>query len=300
MSATGRRPVVAVLGGVSWNLVVDVPRLPEGRPVTLHATAAREGIGSTGAGKALNLARLGFDTRLHALVGDDDLGARMTAELEAAGVAFTGVSDPAGTERHVNLMDPDGQRVSVFVNGGTPDPPDDLVSAADLLAFVEGADHVWVNLSGYTRRVLPELSARGVPVWVDLHDWDGQRGYHHEHLAAARYVFLSDENLDDPLGLATRLAEDREIVVVTHGPRGATAVRRGHEPLHVPPVEVEAVDPNGAGDAFTAGVMYGHTRGWSWPRALEAGAIVAAGCVASPHLADPALSAEWLEQRVSE
>lgn len=294
-----RRPVAAVLGGVSWNQVIDVPRLPEGRPVTLHATGSREGIGSTGAGKALNLARLGFDTRLHALVGDDPAGALVTAELEESGVTFTAVADPAGTEQHVNLMDPDGRRVSVFVNGGTPDPSEELVPADDLLAFVAGADYVWVNLSGYTRRMLPELAARGVPVWVDLHDWDGRRDDHRGHLEVARYVFLSDENLEDPIALALHLAEDKEIVVVTHGPRGATAVRRGHEPLHVPAVAVDAVDPNGAGDAFTAGVVYGHSRGWSWPRSLQAGAIAAAGCVASPHLADPRLSPEWLEQRVS-
>ena len=58
-----RRPVAAVIGGVSWNQVIDVPRLPAGRTETLFSTGSREGIGATGSGKALNLARLGFDTR---------------------------------------------------------------------------------------------------------------------------------------------------------------------------------------------------------------------------------------------
>ena len=96
------RPVAAVIGGVSWNQVIDVPRLPQGRTETLFATGAREGIGATGSGKALNLARLGFDTRLHALVGDDAAGDRAASELEAAGVDLTRVVDPAGTERHMS------------------------------------------------------------------------------------------------------------------------------------------------------------------------------------------------------
>ena len=297
--APGRR-TAAVIGGVSWNQVVDVPRLPQGRTETLFATAAREGIGATGSGKALNLARLGFATRLHALVGDDSEGDRAAAELTGAGVELCRVPDPAGTERHLNLMDPLGRRASIYLNGGTHDPDDRVVSAADLAGFAAGADYVWVNLANYARRVLPELAARGIPVWADVHDWDGDNEFHRDFVDAARYLFLSDEALDDAVGFASHLARTRELVVVTHGSRGATALLPGHDPLFVPPLEVEAVDPNGAGDAFCAGVVWGHSRGWDWPRALAAGATVAAGCVASPHLADPDLTPQWLEDRLED
>jgi sugar/nucleoside kinase (ribokinase family) len=288
-----------VIGGVSWNQVIDVPRLPQGRTETLFATAAREGIGATGSGKALNLARLGFATRLHALVGDDVEGDRAAAELVGAGVELCRVPDAAGTERHVNLMDPQGRRASVYVNGGTHAPQGALVSAGELAAFARGADYVWVNLANYARRVLPELAANGTAVWADVHDWDGQNDFHRDFVGAARYLFLSDEALEDAVGFAAHLALTRELVVVTHGSRGATALVPGQAPLFVPPVEVEAVDPNGAGDAFCAGVAYGHSRGWDWPRCLQAGAAVAAGCVSSPHLADPGLSPQWLERQVA-
>lgn len=294
-SARPARAVAAVIGGVSWNQVIDVPRLPVGRTETLFATASREGIGATGSGKALNLARLGFDTRLHALVGDDPEGERAAAELTSAGVALTRVHDPAGTERHVNLMDPDGRRASIYVNGGSVDP---AVTEDDLAAFTAGADYVWVNLASYSRRALPGLAARGIPVWADVHDWDGQNDFHREFVDAARCLFLSDEALEDPVGFASHLVRGREIVVVTHGRRGATALLPGHDPLFVPALDVDAVDPNGAGDAFCAGVTFGRSRGWGWPRALAAGAAVAAGCVANPPLADPALSPAWLQHRL--
>jgi sugar/nucleoside kinase (ribokinase family) len=296
--ASTARPVAAVIGGVSWNQVIDVPRLPSGRTETLFATGSREGIGATGSGKALNLARLGFDTRLHALVGDDPEGDRAAAELAGVGVRLHRVTDPEGTERHVNLMDPEGRRASVYVNGGTHDPDHATVSAAGLAGFAAGASYVWVNLANYARRVLSPLAARGIPVWADVHDWDGQNEFHRDFVDAARYLFLSDEALEDAVGFAAHLARDRELVVVTHGRRGATALLPGHDPLFVPARTVEAVDPNGAGDAFCSGVAYGHSRGWDWPRALAAGAAVAAGCVASPHLADPGLSPSWLERRL--
>jgi sugar/nucleoside kinase (ribokinase family) len=292
-----QRPAAAVIGGVSWNHVIDLPRLPSGRTETLWATGARVGIGATGAGKALNLARLGFDTRLHALVGSDPEGERVAAELSIAGVRLHRVEDPAGTERHVNLMDPEGRRTSIYVNDSTYDPP---VTGQELEHFVDGAEYVWVNLANYARRALPALAARGIPAWVDIHDWDGVKEHHREFVDAAAYLFMSDEGHLDALGLAAMLAPTRELVVVTHGSRGATAFVGKDDPIEVAPIPVTAVDPNGAGDAFGAGVMFGRSRGWDWPKALRAGAVVAAGCVASPHLADPDLSPERVEERVAE
>jgi sugar/nucleoside kinase (ribokinase family) len=289
--------VAAVIGGVSWNQIVDVPHLPAGRTETIWATGARTGIGATGAGKALHLARLGFDTRLHALIGADREGDLAAAQLEAAGVTLVRVDDPAGTERHLNLMDPEGRRASIYVNDSTYDPP---VGEDDLARFVEGADFVWVNLANYARRVLPVLAARGIPAWVDIHDWDGVKEHHRDFVDAAQYLVMSDEGHLEALGLAAMLAPTRELVVVTHGRRGATAFVGDQDPVEVPPVPVEAVDPNGAGDAFGAGVMFGRSRGWGWPRSLAAGSVVAAGCVASPHLADPELSPDWVEQRLAE
>lgn len=285
-----------VIGGVSWNLLVEVPQLPTDLR-TLHATATREGIGGTGAGKALHLARLGIRARLHALVGEDDEGAHVRKVLDEAGVELTAWSDPAGTERHLNLLDPRGDRVSIFVNHSSPDPG---ISGSELAWFAGGADLVFVSLAHYSRQVLPLLREAGIPCWVDLHDWDGGASEFHEpFVELGDYLFVSDVRLDDPLRTAERLAPGKRLVVVTHGSRGATAFFPDREPLFVPTYDAGAVvDTNGAGDAFSVGVAYGVTQGWDWGRCLRAGAIVAGGCVTSPHLADPDLTPEWLQQRL--
>jgi len=294
---TGTSASAAVIGGVAWNLLVEVPHLPTDL-TTLHATSAREGIGGTGAGKALHLARLGIDTRLHALVGDDEAGQHVRDVLQDAGVRLTAWADPAGTERHLNLMDPHGDRVSIFVNHASEDP---AVTADELAAFAGGAELVFVSLTHYARRVLPLLAGGGRPVWVDLHDWDGRSSdFHDPFVEHGTHVFVSDVRLDDPRATAERLVSaGAELVVVTHGERGATAYLPDSEPLFVP-VEEEGpvVDTNGAGDAFCVGVAYGRLRGWDWTTSLRSGAVVAAGCVASPHLADPGLTPEWLERRI--
>ncbi len=285
----------AVVGGVAWNQLVQVPRLPRDL-TTLHATSAREGIGGTGAGKSLHLARLGIATRLHALLGDDEPGEHVRAALAEAGVELTAWTDPAGTERHLNLMDPRGDRLSIFLNHATADPP---VTGRELARFVGGADLVVVSLTHYARRVLPLLD--GSSVWVDLHDWDGHPSdFHSPFVEHGTHLFVSDVRLDDPRELAESLvSQGKELVVVTHGDRGATAFFPDAEPHFVPTYDAgKVVDANGAGDAFCAGTAYGRLEGWDWPRALRAGAVVAAGCVTSAELADPRLTAAWLGARL--
>ena len=249
----------AVIGGVAWNLLVEVPHLPTDL-TTIHATGHREGIGGTGAGKALHLARLGVPTRLHALVGDDGPGDRVRRALAEAGVALCAWPDPAGTERHLNLLDPRGDRVSIFLDHSSRDPD---VPSGELEEVCRGAELAFVSLTHYSRRVLPLLAAGGRPVWVDLHDWDGGPSeFHDPFVEHGTHVFMSDVRLEDPLATATRLAAERSIVVVTHGSRGATAFFPDREPIYVPPYDAgPVVDTNGAGDAFSVGVAYGCARG---------------------------------------
>ncbi len=286
----------AVIGGVAWNLIVDVPRLPTDL-TTLHALAYRSGVGGTGAGKALHLTRLGLETRLHALLGEDDDGRSVAARLVDAGVHLTAWPDPGGTERHLNLVDARGDRLSVFLNRSTADPE---VPARELFELTTGADLVFVSLTEYSRRVLPLLADAGVPVWVDLHDWDGgDSELHRPFVDGGRFLFLSDVRLDDPLAVASALAPHKELVVVTHGGRGATAFFPDTEPLFVPAYDAgPVVDTNGAGDGFSVGTAYGHALGWDWPTALRAGAVVAGGSVTAREMAAPGLSPEWLAARL--
>jgi sugar/nucleoside kinase (ribokinase family) len=66
-----------VLGGVSWNTMVYLDTFPDPRPHTVFARDAHETVGSSGAGKALNLAHVGAEVALWGAVGDDESGRRI-------------------------------------------------------------------------------------------------------------------------------------------------------------------------------------------------------------------------------
>jgi sugar/nucleoside kinase (ribokinase family) len=109
----GRKALI--VGGVTFDTVIRLDRFPEPRSQTVFSQGYHETLGSTGAGKALNLRKLGFDVTLHALVGEDSYGQRIEAYLRQAGVHFIRELDPRGTERHVNLMDAQGGRISFYM-----------------------------------------------------------------------------------------------------------------------------------------------------------------------------------------
>jgi acarbose 7IV-phosphotransferase len=277
-------PRVLVAGGVSWDTLISLATFPEPRPQTVFTRGARETVGGTGAGKALNLAKLGLDTTLHALLGADEAGARCRAFLEREGVTLLSDVDPQGTERHVNLMADDGGRISLYVAYASSAPPLDL---GRLERAMVAADHVVINILDACRPLLPMARRLGKSVWTDLHDWDGEATHHLDFARAADRVFLSSDRLLEPRPLMQRLhAEGNRLVVCTHGRRGATALTAEGAWLTVPSLErYRPLDTNGAGDAFFAGFLAGHARGCSTERCLRVATVVAGLCVTSPELA---------------
>lgn len=173
------------------------------------------------------------------------------------------------------------------------------VSGQELAQLAGNAALVLVDLAADARDALSLLRDAGTPLWVDLTDWDGQSNELHDpFVAAATHLFLSDIELADPLRTAERLLPGKELVVITHGKRGATAFFPDTEPYFVLPYdEGPAGSPTGARDGFCAGTAYGVAHGRDWTRALRAGAVLAGGCVsAGVETAD--LTARWLEARL--
>ncbi len=70
---------VFVAGGVTFNSLIYLDTLPDPQPDTVFSQRFNETVGGTAAGKAFNLNRLGLDTTLHGLVGDDAPGEMIRA-----------------------------------------------------------------------------------------------------------------------------------------------------------------------------------------------------------------------------
>lgn len=272
---------VFIAGPASWNSLVVLDRLPEPVPHMQFAEDSWESVGGTGAGKALSLAGLDCPVQLYALAGADEYGRRVQAALADAGVQTRWGSADA-TERHLNLMTRSGGRVSLYLAA-----PSATAGECDeeLRALMTAADIIVLDLAAESVRLLPLARQTGRPIWVDVHDYDGEAEFHRPFLDVADAVFCNADRLDDPVAfLRSCIAAGASVAVCTLGAEGAVAVDADGAEHRVEAVAVEVIDTNGAGDAFFAGVLDARLHGRPLPEALAAGARSASAVLGTRHL----------------
>ncbi|WP_309129038.1 carbohydrate kinase family protein [Microbacterium sp.] len=273
---------IAVVGAVSWNTLVLLDALPDPVPHMRFARDDWQTLGGTSAGKALALTALGRRVRLRARVGADAAGSRVRAALRDAGVSLDDLVPTRTSERHLNLMAPLGERVSLYLS--TPEAPA-AGAAAGLEGLLSDADAIVLDLSDEGLAAIPAARAAGRPIWVDLHDYDGVQEFHRPFLDAAHVVLCSADRLDDPESfLRSCISGGATLAVCTRGADGAIAVDAAGELHSVAAEPVDVVDTNGAGDAFFAGMLDAALRGAAVDAALSAGARSAVSALRSRHL----------------
>jgi sugar/nucleoside kinase (ribokinase family) len=274
---------VLVLGGAGVDTIVHVPELPLPYADGYQVPAIRTRAGQTGDMVALGLHALGLATHHLDLLGDDHEGDLVRALHRAHGVPLTALPQPAGTKRAVNLVGPDGRRLSLYdsTRGGDTD----RVPEETVRALSRASRHAHVSITHPWAAALPLLRETGLTVSTDLHNWDGENPYHEPFAHQADLVFLSTTALADPELTMRRIAERgrARAVLATAGADGAHLLADG-ELTHVPPVEPPApvVDSNGAGDAFASGFLFGWLRGAPAARCARYGAIAGAHACTVP------------------
>ncbi|HLW78130.1 MAG TPA: PfkB family carbohydrate kinase [Terriglobia bacterium] len=294
-----RREISAVsVGSTIFDLVARAPRVPREGEVVV-ASGLRFFQGGKGANRAIALARLGARTTLISAVGDDANGRFALEGLAQNGVdtawvkqsreAVTGCSwiavlpsgnnatwvDPAA---NLTLAPEDVARADDVIRGADAVAADlevslDAVEAA--LRMAREAGKLTVLDAGPPGRCPPEILALAdivSPNEPELEALTGERVSDVESAgrAAARLV-----------GRGTRT------VVVKLGRAGSLLVTKdGRE--HFPPCQVDAVDPTGAGDAFTAALTVRLAEGAAIADAIRyanrAGALAVTRLGAAPSL----------------
>ncbi len=287
---------VLVIGGTTYDSIVYLNQFPRAKSQTIVASSPiNETIGSTGAAKALNLKKLGVKTTLHSVIGDDEWGHKIIHRLKENHVEFIYDIDPLGTERHLNLMDSNGQRISIFTAWGSAQPSLDLERLEKLIIK---SDVVVLNIISYTKQLIELIRKHKKPIWTDLHDYKLGNPYHVPYIEAADYIFVSSDQLPEYRAVMMKwITEGKELVVCTHGQGGATALTKDGQWVELPIIkDYELKDTNGAGDSFFSGFLYAYLEGKTIADCMKYATIVAGLCINSDELASTRLSVNLLEK----
>lgn len=291
MRLASRHMDALVLGGCSYNSMIYLDEFPQ-ETETHHARDFQETVGSTGTGKTLNLGRLGLNVTFHAMIGQDRYGEVIKETFATEPATFLYDVDPNGTERHVNLMNADGERISIFVVEATPEPDIDYSRLTDL---VKSNEVLLINPVDYTRPLLSVAERHKTSIWCDIHAYDGDDPHYEAFIEAADYLFMSEEGIDDARGFMHEQVEaGANLVVCTQGAEGSVALTSDGTWIEMAAEPFEMVDTNGAGDAYVSGFLYGHSQGEDIETCMQLGTIAGGLAVGSYELAHPNLSIDRL------
>jgi sugar/nucleoside kinase (ribokinase family) len=256
-------PTVLCTGYPSLDHVahVDRPAIPGGTRVIRHHWAGGTA-GGCAASVAVALARLGMPSAVAFPVGDDDDSRTYVSQLERSGVDTSRVERRLGEalSRAYFFVDEAGDGELFF------DPAAARSWRGPAVFDLTGVGWLVVTVGpgAANRRFIDAARRAGVPVvWQLKRDRDAYPPADFAaYLAASDVVFANEgevRDLCEQVGAPdarSLLAAGPSTVVVTHGAEGAAVTDR-HGTIEVPALQVDVVDATGAGDAFTAGFLFG-------------------------------------------
>jgi ribokinase len=268
---------VVVVGSANVDLVWHGARLP--RPgETLTDGTYRRGFGGKGANQASAAAHLGADVAFVGMVGDDDHGREVRADLEQRDVdcTYLGTSaEPTGIA--VILVGADGQNMIAVAPGANRTLTTAAVERA-INALVGAGDAVLVSLEvGATAAAAALVAARaaGAITICNPAPFDATIAAAFSHCDVVVPNELEAEAFGGP---AAMHAAGATTIVTTLGAHGARLHAAGDEPIDRPSCTVDVVDTTGAGDAFCAALAV--ALGDAEPRASAVSFACAAGALA--------------------
>ncbi|MGW0495120.1 carbohydrate kinase family protein [Streptomyces sp. NPDC003007] len=242
------------------------------------------GMGSSPGGvanMATALARLGLRTSLAAAFGDDHYGDYCWDALEhGEGIDLSPSRTVPGWHSPVTVsMAYEGERT--MVSHGHEPPPEEPAPAcpprarAAVASLAPGVSAPWIAQAASTgTRVFGDVGWDDTGAWdlAGLPDLPHCEAFLPNAEEAMRYT-----GADCPRAAAHALTEYVPLAVVTLGADGAYAVdRRTGETAEVPAIEVQALDPTGAGDVFVAGFVAGTLADWPLADRLAFAGLTAA------------------------
>ncbi|MEU0317121.1 sugar kinase [Nocardioides sp. NPDC006273] len=305
---------------------------PEGDQPLAEAQTLSRSVGGAEANVARGLAALGVRTAWVSRLGEDPFGDVVTDDLTTRGVEVEAQRDPdRPTGLYVKEPAPGGSRMHYYRAGSAAAAMDaDLLDRPGVAAALASAEVV--HTSGITVGILEEGSALvvrllelreelGFRLSVDLNWrpalWTERSTTPLLHLLrAADIVLLGADEARAALGVCTpeelrELLGERPRLVIKADSHAAAEHDPDGSAAQVPALQVEVVEPVGAGDGFAAGYLAALVDGVGAVGRLRQGHLVAAGVLAATgdHATPPAAGVrarlldcsedDWAATRVS-
>ena len=244
--------------------------------------------GGSAANTMSGLARLNIETGFLSKIGDDEIGKFFEKQMTESHVKPLLLKSETPSGRVQALVTADGERTFATCLGAAAemcadDIRPELIDGWDIL-YVEG--YLVANPTMLDKAVTIAKKA-GLKIAIDMASYnvvEESRDYFMQLIENyVDYVFANEHEALALTGMEPHqaldfLASRCEIAVVKVGAKGSY-IKRGNEMVTIPPMKVNVIDTNGAGDMWAAGFLAGLVKGESLKKCGQMGAIVAANVI---------------------
>ncbi len=240
--------------------------------------------GGKGANTASAASRMGEDTGLLSVVGDDDYGKKALAELKKNGVDISGVkvTKDYDTYHCITILDNSGEKALLVRTTEIVYPlPEQFVEMQNYLCSAKHAHFIALNPE---RMAAPARAAKekGVTISIDLDAAYPGLEKCRELIGLTDILIVNRqgaENLLPNIEIKEKIRRFLDMgpstVIITLGSKGVAAGNRC-EYYEFPAYNVDVVDTSGSGDVFSAAVSVCSVNGWSLKEMLQFASAAAA------------------------
>ncbi|MHB9035496.1 MAG: carbohydrate kinase family protein [Armatimonadota bacterium] len=269
-----------------------VDQLPERGKLSLVDRMELHG-GGCANNTGIDLAKIGIKTAVIGKVGNDGFGDFMVNSLEKNGVDASGVvrDDKVATSATMVMVHGDGERSFVHYIGANATMSEsdinwDIVKNSKILHIA--GSFLMPGFDGQpTANVLKKAMEMGVTTTLDT-AWDSKGNWMKLLEPCLEYVDYAVPSIEEARMVTGKHdAADVAKVLMDKGVK-VVALKMGSEGCYIKSADVEiripiyrvnAVDANGAGDAFAAGFLAGVANGWDLERTGKFANATGAFCV---------------------
>lgn len=246
-----------------------------------------EGVGGFVANAASVMASLGAKAYLFDCVGNDKYGDKIIEDLKNHDVNLEGIERGEYGNYLVDIFLSEGDRTCIIhdVKGRHH-----LSLNEKQQKLLETCDYVYSCFSSLKKlpdyqNIVTKLLERDVAFFFDAErttfaSYDAEKFLFNSSRilsfnknAYDHFIETSGQAAFDHL-----LEDEHRIILLTNGDKGTT-ILIGQKKITCPPLNVNAIDPSGAGDTFNGAFLYGYSKDWDIERCGHFASVAAARAV---------------------
>ncbi|QUI21032.1 carbohydrate kinase family protein [Vallitalea pronyensis] len=269
-----------------------IHRMPEDGKLELVESISMH-TGGCAVNTAIDLAKMGEDVGIMALVGEDGMGDFLATQLNKAKVHTAGLKrcKTTGTSSSIVFVNDTGERSFLHTTGANGMFSDrhmdwEMLKKGKIL-FIGGALLMATFDGLQTAHVLKKAQDLGIYTVLDT-AWDSTDRWMKSMAPVLPYLDLfipSQEEAEMLSGLKNEqkmaayfMEKGAKGVVIKQGKKGCY-VKTNEESFYMPAYTVDAIDTTGAGDAFVSGFLSGLLQKWPIQKTAQFANAVGAHCV---------------------